>query len=61
MSTSCHIVDSGSERPEDSALLVVDRDGAVLACTCGAVELTGRPAAELQNSTVEDLLASPPN
>jgi PAS domain-containing protein/anti-sigma regulatory factor (Ser/Thr protein kinase) len=59
VSTSGHIVDTGSERPEDSALLVIDHDGAVLACTGGAAELTGRPAADLQGRTVEDLLATP--
>lgn len=40
-------------------MLVIDHDGAVLACTDGAVELTGRPAAELQGRTVEELLAVP--
>ncbi|MFF3290401.1 SpoIIE family protein phosphatase [Streptomyces sp. NPDC003023] len=59
MSTSGHIVGTGSERPEDSALLVIDRHGAVLGCTSGAAALTGRTAAELRKRTVEDLLADP--
>ncbi|UYQ60499.1 SpoIIE family protein phosphatase [Streptomyces peucetius] len=59
MSTSGHIVNKGSERPEDSALLVIDHDGAVLACTGGAVDVTGWPAAELRRRTVEELLAGP--
>lgn len=55
MSTSGHNVSTGSERPEDSALLVIDSDGNVLACTAGAVALTGFPAAHLTGRCVGDL------
>ncbi|QIP87976.1 SpoIIE family protein phosphatase [Streptomyces sp. Tu 2975] len=59
MSTSGHIVNTGSERPEDSAVLVLDHLGRVLACTGGAVELTGLSAGELQGRAVEELLTDP--
>ncbi|MFJ8074281.1 SpoIIE family protein phosphatase [Streptomyces sp. NPDC096176] len=50
---------TGSERPEDTALLVIDHDGGVIACTTGAVELTGSTAADLQGRPVQDLLTDP--